>query len=50
VGKGGVGRKPWVFADFAFVTNDIYDSAWLYFTPQLEVIPSEKKATGTKIK
>lgn len=29
---GGVG----VFADFSLVTNDIYDSAWLYFTPQLE--------------
>lgn len=25
-----------VFADFSLVTNDIYDSAWLYFTPQLE--------------
>lgn len=34
--KGIFGGSVGVFADFALVTNDIYDSAWLYFTPQLE--------------
>ena len=37
VSKGGWGGSLGVFADIALVTNDIYDSAWLYFTPQLEV-------------
>jgi hypothetical protein len=41
-GIHGVGKPNWggslgVFADFSLVPNDIYDSAWLYFTPQLEV-------------
>jgi len=41
-GIHGVGKPSWggnlgVFADIALVRNDIYDSAWLYFTPQLEV-------------
>ncbi|MFC4164412.1 porin family protein [Epilithonimonas zeae] len=34
--KGIFGGNVGVFADFSLVTNDIYDSAWLYFTPQLE--------------
>lgn len=34
--KGNFGAGIGVFADFALVPNDIYDSAWLYFTPQLE--------------
>ena len=37
VSKGGWGGSLGVFADIALVPNDIYDSAWLYFTPQLEV-------------
>jgi hypothetical protein len=37
VSKGGWGGSLGVFADVALVPNDIYDSAWLYFTPQLEV-------------
>jgi hypothetical protein len=32
------------------VTNDIYDSAWLYFTPQLEVFTIGEKEIGMKIK
>jgi len=35
--KGYFGVNAGVFADFSLVANDIYDSAWLYFTPQLEV-------------
>jgi len=35
--KGIFGGSVGVYADFALVPNDIYDSAWLYFTPQLEV-------------
>ena len=34
--KGNFGVGIGAFADFALVPNDIYDSAWLYFTPQLE--------------
>ncbi len=34
--KGIFGGSVGVFADFSLVPNDIYDSAWLYFTPQLE--------------
>lgn len=34
--KGIFGANIGVFADIALVPNDIYDSAWLYFTPQLE--------------
>ena len=34
--KGNFGFGIGAFADFALVENDIYDSAWLYFTPQLE--------------
>lgn len=34
--KGNFGGGIGVFADIALVPNDIYDSAWLYFTPQLE--------------
>lgn len=34
--KGNFGFGLGAFADFALVENDIYDSAWLYFTPQLE--------------
>lgn len=37
VSKGDFGGNVGVFADFSLVPNDIYDSAWLYFTPQLEV-------------
>lgn len=41
-GIHGVGKPSWggtlgVFADISLVSNDIYDSAWLYLTPQLEV-------------
>jgi hypothetical protein len=36
VSKGNFGGNVGVFADFSLVPNDIYDSAWLYFTPQLE--------------
>lgn len=47
-GIHGVGKPAWggnvgVFADFALVPNDIYDSAWLYFTPQLEVYTMGEK-------
>lgn len=47
-GIHGVGKPAWggnvgVFADFSLVTNDIYDSAWLYFTPQLEVYTMGEK-------
>jgi len=34
--RGIFGGNIGVFADFALVPNDIYDSAWLYFTPQVE--------------
>jgi len=34
--KGAFGGGIGIFADFALVPNDIYDSAWLYFEPQLE--------------
>lgn len=34
--RGKFGGSIGVFADFALVPNDVYDSAWLYFTPQLE--------------
>lgn len=34
--KGNFGAGVGLFADFSLVNNDIYDSAWLYFTPQLE--------------
>ena len=36
VSKGDFSVNIGVFADFYLVPNDIYDSAWLYFTPQLE--------------
>jgi len=36
VSKGNFGGSIGVFADISIVPNDIYDSAWLYFTPQLE--------------
>lgn len=39
---GGIGA----FADIALVQNDIYDSAWLYFTPQLEFSMEGEKAEG----
>lgn len=47
-GIHGVGKPAWggnigVFADFSLVPNDIYDSAWLYFTPQLEVYTMGEK-------
>ncbi len=47
-GIHGVGKPAWggsigVFADFSLVPNDIYDSAWLYFTPQLEVFTMGEK-------
>lgn len=47
-GIHGVGKPAWggnigVFADFALVPNDIYDSAWLYFTPQLEIYTMGEK-------
>jgi len=42
--KGNFGSGVGVFADFALVTNDIYDSAWLYFTPQLEFSMEGEKA------
>ncbi|WP_312825283.1 porin family protein [Epilithonimonas sp.] len=34
--KGIFGGGLGIFADFSLVTNDIYNSAWLYFSPQLE--------------
>ncbi|TDX84107.1 outer membrane beta-barrel protein [Epilithonimonas xixisoli] len=34
--KGNFGGGIGAFADFSLVENDIYDSAWLYFSPQLE--------------
>lgn len=34
--KGAFGGGIGIFADVSLVPNDIYDSAWLYFTPQLE--------------
>ena len=34
--RGKFGGNVGIFADFALVPNDIFDSAWLYFTPQLE--------------
>ncbi len=34
--KGNYGVGVGLFADFSLVPNDIYDSAWLYFSPQLE--------------
>lgn len=47
-GIHGVGKPAWggtvgVFADFSLVPNDIYDSAWLYLTPQLEVFTMGEK-------
>ena len=47
-GVHGVGKPAWggslgVFADIAIVPNDMYDSAWLYFTPQLEVYTMGEK-------
>lgn len=36
ISKSKFGGNIGVFADLALVPNDIYDSAWLYFTPQLE--------------
>lgn len=44
VSKGDFGGNIGVFADFSLVTNDVYDSAWLYFTPQLEVYTLGEKA------
>lgn len=43
VSKGDFGGSLGVFADFSLVPNDIYDSAWLYFTPQLEVFTIGEK-------
>jgi len=43
ISKGDFGGSVGVFADFSLVTNDIYDSAWLYFTPQLEVFTIGEK-------
>lgn len=37
VSKGNFGGSIGVFADISIVPNDIYDSAWLYLTPQLEI-------------
>lgn len=37
VSKSQFGGSIGAFADFSLVTNDIYDSAWLYFTPQVEM-------------
>ena len=34
--KSKLGGSLGVFADISIVSNDIYDSAWLYLTPQLE--------------
>lgn len=36
VSKGKWGGGIGVFAQWPLVENDIYDSAWLYFSPQLE--------------
>lgn len=36
VSKGKWGGGAGVFAQWPLVENDIYDSAWLYFSPQLE--------------
>ncbi len=44
--KGAYGGGIGVFADFHLVENDIYDSAWLYFTPQLEFSMEGERAEG----
>lgn len=41
-GIHGISKPAWggnfgVYADISLVPNDIYDSAWLYFTPQVEM-------------
>ncbi|MCG2793807.1 MAG: PorT family protein [Weeksellaceae bacterium] len=43
VSKSQFGGSVGAFADFSLVPNDIYDSAWLYFTPQLEVSTMSEK-------
>ena len=44
--SGNFGGGLGVFADIALVPNDIYDSAWLYFSPQLEFSMEGEKAEG----
>lgn len=43
ISKGDFGGSLGLFADFSLVENDIYDSAWLYLTPQLEVFTIGEK-------
>lgn len=43
ISKGDFGGSLGLFADFSLVPNDIYDSAWLYLTPQLEVFTIGEK-------
>ncbi len=43
--KGNFGGSLGIFADFSIVPNDIYDSAWLYLTPQLELYTIGEKAS-----
>ncbi|WP_312765422.1 porin family protein [Epilithonimonas sp.] len=43
--KGNFGGSIGLFADFSIVPNDIYDSAWLYLTPQLELYAIGEKAS-----
>ena len=45
VSKGNFGGSVGIFADFSIVPNDIYDSAWLYFTPQLELYTIGERAS-----
>ena len=45
VSKGNFGGSVGIFADFAIVPNDIYDSAWLYVTPQLELYTIGERAS-----
>lgn len=43
--KANFGGSVGIFADLSIVPNDIYDSAWLYLTPQLEVYTIGERAS-----
>lgn len=43
--KGNFGGNIGIFADFSIVPNDVYDSAWLYVTPQLELYTIGERAS-----
>lgn len=43
--KANWGGTVGFFADIAIVPNDVYDSAWLYLTPQLEVNTAGERAS-----